>query len=111
MHFRRSILSGIAVLAVTALPVHAADDTPGFNELDRDGDGSISRAEAAAHPGFAARFNALDDDADGTLTRYEYVKAAAAEDLRNLRERAAEFIQPDNEDDRATTGASQPKAR
>ena len=109
MHFRRRVLFALTVFAVAALPAHAADNMPGFNELDRDGDGSLSKSEAAASSDLAARFNALDDDADGTLTRYEYVKGAAAEDLRNLRERAAEFIQPDK--DGAAAGATQRKDR
>jgi hypothetical protein len=38
---------------------------------------------------------AADDDADGSLTRYEYLKAMARDDFRALRDRVADFIEPE----------------
>lgn len=45
-------------------------------ELDTDGDGRISRAEAAARPQFAARFDQVDGNRDGYLVSSE-LRAAA----------------------------------
>lgn len=73
----------------------ARDKPPGFNELDKDNDGVLSRAEAAGNPGLAAKFDTVDDDGDGKLSRFEYLKEMAKEDLTTLRERAAELIDPD----------------
>ena len=44
--------------------------------LDADGDGRISRAEAAAQPKFAARFNDADSNHDGYLVRSELQASA-----------------------------------
>lgn len=64
--------------------IEVADDTPEaggerrgrghgnkFAKLDVDGDGTISQAEAQAHPRFADRFAELDADKDGKLTQDE----------------------------------------
>lgn len=42
-----------------------------FEALDTDGDGYISRREAAAHPTLAAEFSGVDTDGDGRLSREE----------------------------------------
>ena len=43
-----------------------------FRHADADGDGAISRAEAAAHaPRLAKRFDAIDANKDGKLTQEE----------------------------------------
>lgn len=43
-----------------------------FQELDANGDGSITKDEAAADPALTQAFGTLDQDADGKLTRAEY---------------------------------------
>jgi hypothetical protein len=43
-----------------------------FPELDTDGDGNISKDEAAADPALTQAFGMLDQDADGKLTPAEY---------------------------------------
>jgi hypothetical protein len=86
---------------------HAADDpkdSKGFNELDRNDDGALSRAEAAGNPALLARFNEVDGDDDGKLSRVEYLKTMASKDFRSLREKAADFIDPDEKP--ASSGSS-----
>lgn len=61
---------GSALFALSA-PVWA-ELVPSFDELDQDGDGFISREEAAVVPGLAAHFPAFDHDGDGRLSRSEY---------------------------------------
>lgn len=69
-------LLGLGVLAL-AIPAQAADRSAldanraaRFKELDRDGNGSISRDEYGGHPG---NFRALDQNKDGVLGRDEFV--------------------------------------
>ncbi len=84
-------LLGLAlVLGLTALPMSFAQaakagadmvDAPGsrpraskdarINRLDTNGDGMISRAEAAGYAKLAKAFNRIDVDKDGQLSREE----------------------------------------
>jgi hypothetical protein len=90
-------LTGFTSLALLASPAYAADkdDPPGFNELDRDNDGQITRSEAARNATLAKRFGEADGDKDGKVTRAEYLKVMAAKDFNALRENTAEAIDPD----------------
>lgn len=49
----------------------------GWNDVDADGNGSISREESAALPALAATFDEADADGDGELTAEEYRAHAA----------------------------------
>ena len=42
-----------------------------FSLLDTDGDGQISKVEAAAHPPLSRHFRAMDKNKDGGLSKYE----------------------------------------
>jgi outer membrane receptor protein involved in Fe transport len=44
----------------------------GFGELDANGDGAISKEEAATDPPLAQAFDTLDKDANGQLSPAEY---------------------------------------
>ncbi|WDS35553.1 EF-hand domain-containing protein [Pseudoxanthomonas sp.] len=44
----------------------------GWNDLDTDKDGAISKAESAANPGLSQIFSQADGDGDGKLTQEEY---------------------------------------
>lgn len=65
--------------AATTAALLAACSEPSvarFDELDIDGDGRISREEAAGDVVLAAAFRDADTDDDGELTPYEYLQAA-----------------------------------
>ena len=51
--------------------VLSSDYTVDFEALDADGDGFISRAEAAGHPTLRQEFGGVDADGDGLLSRNE----------------------------------------
>lgn len=53
---------------------HGGASTMNFTKLDQDGDGRISKAEAAAHPGLADQFQRLDTDGDGQLQKGEFAQ-------------------------------------
>jgi len=51
-----------------------------FGSLDTNKDGSIQRAEIAAHADLAAKFKGADKNSDGKLSRSEYDAMAKADD-------------------------------
>ena len=55
----------------------AAQGLPSFEEVDANGDGQITRQEAAAIE--ALDFTAVDTNQDGTLSMEEYNAAAQAQ--------------------------------
>lgn len=77
----RTRQTGVASFDANGTPVtvrsYEPDSIPGdayrisFEALDADGDGSIDRAEAAAHATLAAEFRAVDADGDGRASRKE----------------------------------------
>lgn len=64
--------------AVTAADAQPATRQLGWDDVDADGNGTISRAESASLPALAAVFDSADADGDGELTADEY-RAHAAE--------------------------------
>lgn len=97
----RSLLAAAAALALAFGVAQGADnksrDLPGFNEMDKNDDGDLTRAEAAGNPELLARFKEVDGDGDGNLTRYEYMKSLAKQDFKSLRDRVADWIDPDDQ--------------
>ncbi|HEY0860487.1 MAG TPA: EF-hand domain-containing protein [Pseudoxanthomonas sp.] len=57
-------------------PAPAPSSPKPFEELDANGDGAISKDEAAIDPPLAQAFGTLDADADGRLTPTEYAAYA-----------------------------------
>jgi EF hand len=49
-----------------------------FMRADTNGDGKLSKAEAARLPAIAAKFDALDKDKDGMLSMGEYMASFEA---------------------------------
>ncbi len=64
--------------AAAAAPQAESRDTVSWADLDTDGNGSLSRAEAAAVPSLAQVFERADADKDGELTADEYKAFLAA---------------------------------
>lgn len=93
MTFIKPLLVSLSLLALAAVPAHAADDNKksdakagagatkarSFSSLDTNKDGSIARAEVAAHADLAAKFKDADKDGDGKLSRSEYDAMAKAQ--------------------------------
>ena len=75
-------------------PRHGAD----FGKLDTDGDGRISKAEAAAQPRFAERFDTMDANKDGVIDRTD-------RELRGKQRREAWFAKADADKDGKLTRA------
>lgn len=76
----------LVLAAALAVPLAYAqgESTSGFKQLDKNGDGSVSTAEAAADKEIAKRFKAFDANKDGKLSEEEYLKAANDNSKRAL---------------------------
>ena len=94
MRRRRSLL--VALVLAAAMPAWAGEDLApqdrpeAFRKLDTDGDGWISRKEAAAHPEVAANFDKADRDRDGRLSLVEFETVAL-----NRGDQPGKFRNPD----------------
>ncbi len=62
-------LAATASIAIAASPEYGQR----FEKLDANGDGRLSREEAAAYPEMAQRFDQIDTNKDGFLSREELV--------------------------------------
>ena len=100
-----------ATAALAFGSAHAADkadkqsaksDPPGFNEMDKNNDGFLSKAEGNANPTVKENFAEMDGDGDGKLSRGEYLKKMAAQDFSKLREKAAGIME---KDEKSATGS------
>jgi osmotically-inducible protein OsmY len=79
----RAPLFLVLVVASTALCAQ-----PDFAVLDRNGDGYLTRPEAAADPEIAKRFAQFDLDGDRRLSQPEYHAAREDNERRALRDAA-----------------------
>src|SRR6185436_18156584 len=85
------VLTALAI-ALAAGAAQAADKKKGFDALDRNNDGYITRAEAAGSKRVLDGFDAADRNNDGKLSRTEYLTLSAKQKVRNVVDK------PDNPD-------------
>ena len=78
-------------------------DDPGFNRLDRNNDGYLSRTEAMKNSYLRKNFKAADKDRDGKLSRTEYLEAMTKKDVASLKSKVT-----GNKEQNAATGSSRP---
>jgi len=94
MTFIKPLVVSFSLLAFAAVSAQAADDMKNkketkasagatkertFASLDTNKDGSIQRAEIAAHADLAAKFKDADKNTDGKLSRSEFDAMAKAD--------------------------------
>src|SRR5438876_1228375 len=103
MKLAKSFLFGAAValaaVGITAGSAYAddkqakpKDNEPGFTNLDKNKDGYLSRAEAAADPDVAKNFKQIDKDKDGKISRTEYLEHKGKKDLSTLGNKVGEGV-------------------
>lgn len=78
---RNTFAAAFAAFALALAGPAFADDVESlvnqrFAELDRDGDGMLSRLECSRMPGLLESFLKHDADKDGKLNRDEFARAA-----------------------------------
>ena len=92
MQLAKSILAAAALALAGAAYAdnHAKKDAePGFNVLDKNKDGYITRAEAAPDKDLVKKFKEADANNDGKLSRVEYLKVKAAKDANTVKEKVS----------------------
>ena len=96
------IASALALATGPAFAEKSKDD-PGFNKLDRNNDGWLSRTEAAKNSYLRKNFKAADKDGDGKLSRTEYLQIMTKKDVSALKNKVT-----GDKDRNAATGSSRP---
>lgn len=66
-------------------------DKPSYRELNVRGDGRVTRADLSAHPRLMEKFDEMDSDGDGTLSRSEYEAWKSDKDSKDHDERRSEY--------------------
>ena len=82
---------------------------PGFNKLDKNHDGYLSRAEAAASPTVSKRFKEADRDGDGKLSRTEYLMTMTAQDARSAKKKVESAMDHNDNKQSGAGGTSKSK--
>jgi uncharacterized protein HemX len=77
----------LAVVGVGVGLAYAADGKkePGFNVLDKNNDGYLTRVEAAADADLVKKFKDADKNGDAKLSRAEYLAVKAKKDLNTVK--------------------------
>jgi len=61
------------------------DKDPGFNALDKNNDGYLTRVEAAGNANLAKNFKQADKNGDGKLSRTEYLAVMTQQDAKSAK--------------------------
>ena len=113
MMFAKSVLAA-AAMALACGAAFAADNDnkhhKGFNDMDKNADGKLTRDEAAGNKDLLKRWKNVDKNNDGYVTRAEYLQEIAKKDANTVKEKVTKA--PDavkreaNEAERRAPGAS-----
>ena len=79
---------------------------PGFNRLDKNNDGYLSRTEAAGNTTLGKNFKKVDKNGDGKLSRAEYLEAMTKQDLSTAKKKVQKSVDHKDKDDKAASGSS-----
>ena len=96
----------LGIVGVTIGLAYAADDKkePGFNVLDKNNDGYLTRTEAAGDSGLAKKFKEVDKNGDGKISRAEYLAVKTKQDVNTAKTKIEKALEKD--DKPAASGAT-----
>ena len=90
MMFAKSVLAAAAMALACGAAFAADNDSKahkGFNDMDKNADGKLTRAEAKGNKELLSRWKEADTNNDGVLTRVEYLKLMAKVDAHKVKEK------------------------
>jgi Ca2+-binding EF-hand superfamily protein len=85
----KRIFPVLATLVLATSGAYAADKK-GFDALDKNDDGHLTRAEAAGNARLLKGFDVADKNNDGKLSRAEYLAATAKRKVRDVANRPSD---------------------
>lgn len=86
-----------------------ADAEPGFNTMDKNNDGKLTRSEAAKDKSLLGKWKDADRDSDGSLSRAEYLMVKGKKDAGMVADKVRSAV---SKDDKASAGGtSTPKSK
>jgi len=113
MRLAQSLFFLVAAALALAVGTAKAEDKigkdekdPGFNALDKNNDGYLSRSEAAGNPSLAKKFKQADKNGDGKLSRTEYLRTMTAQDLSTAKKKVATAVDRNKDDKRSAAAGS-----
>jgi hypothetical protein len=83
-----------------------ADKEPGFNNLDANNDGKLTKAEAAKDRKLTEQWTEADRNKDGTLTRAEYLMVKGKQDIGRVTDKVQSATSGDSKSSSAGGTAS-----
>ena len=94
MKLAKRFVFGATVLALAVGSAYGAgtkskDNDSGFNALDSNHDGQLSKSEAAANPNLSKKFTTADKNHDGKLSRTEYLAVMTKKDAGSTKDKAS----------------------
>lgn len=96
--------------AKTSRSQQTSKSEPGFNNLDKNNDGKLTRAEAAADKSLAAKWKEADRNNDGTLSRSEYLMVKGKQDIGTAADKVKRAVSRDKTEPSSSAGStSKPK--
>ncbi|HKQ28146.1 MAG TPA: hypothetical protein VJT77_06060 [Burkholderiales bacterium] len=91
MKFAKSVLvaSAMALACGVAFAKDDDKDHKGFNDMDKNADGFLTRAEAKGNKELLGKWKEADSNNDGKLSRAEYLKQMAKHDANTVKEKVS----------------------
>jgi hypothetical protein len=83
-----------------------ADPEPGFNKMDANNDGKLSRSEAAKDKSLLAKWKEADRDNDGSLSRTEYLIVKGKKDVGSVADKVKSAVGSDDKPKSSSAGAT-----
>jgi Ca2+-binding EF-hand superfamily protein len=82
---------------------------PGFNALDKNNDGYLSRTETAGNPELFRKFKQVDKNGDNKLSRMEYLEAMTKKDATTAKNKVENAIDKNKDKREAGAGSTSSK--